>query len=121
MEKDPRITLETDHDRIWIKIEEVEASAGISEKSNSRLLEIIAHKPEKMSIDMESVDFIDSAFLGVLVSVFKTAKSEGIDIALFSLRSNVKAVFSLTRLDRLIPIYPDRKAVERKWEQIESA
>ncbi|MBL7191739.1 STAS domain-containing protein [bacterium] len=116
MTKEPNIILETEAGTIWMRIEEVEASLKISDKTQEKIIAILEEKPAKLAIDMHKVDFIDSAFLGVLISSFKEAKKQGTDIVLYNLRSNVRAIFSLTRLDTILPIFPDKQAVEEKWK-----
>ncbi len=57
--------------------------------------------------DMSDVDFIDSAGIGFVVSIYKTLKGRNGKFALSGLKTKPKEVFSLTRLDKIIKIYDD--------------
>ena len=93
---------------LWINIDENEASIKISSRVHQKFDEYLSAGISKVAIDMSVVDFIDSSFLGILVSAMKDADSKGIQIVLFAVRPNVKSIFDLTRLDKLIPILPDK-------------
>lgn len=57
-------------------------------------------------ISFEETDFLDSAGLGALVSILKTASQMGRKkIALAALSSQVRQIFELTKLYRLFDIY----------------
>ena len=50
------------------------------------------------------IDYIDSAGLGVLISVQKRAASVGGQVSVSGLSGMVKEIFELTRLDRIFPV-----------------
>ncbi|MGK7930046.1 MAG: STAS domain-containing protein [Microcystaceae cyanobacterium] len=66
------------------------------------------HPHQEYLIDMESVEFLDSAGLMALVSNFRLAQSQGKRINICSLAPSVKIIFELTQLDKVIPIYKNR-------------
>jgi anti-sigma B factor antagonist len=101
---------------LWIKIAEPEASIRISSKVHRQFEEYFALSVKNIAVDMSEVDFIDSSFLGVLVSAMKTAQQTGHKIALFAMRPNVRAIFDLTRLDKLISILSDEDAVKSSFK-----
>ena len=107
-----KVTSAEDNGVLWIVINEPEASIRISSKVHEKFDEYLSEDVAAIAVDMSAVDFIDSSFLGILVSAMKVADSQGKKIILFGLRPNVKAIFDLTRLDKLIPIFPDKKAVQ---------
>ncbi|SMC20114.1 anti-sigma B factor antagonist [Desulfacinum hydrothermale DSM 13146] len=64
-------------------------------------------------LDFAHVSFVDSSGLGSLVALFKHIKSKEGRLALCCLSQEIQGVFSITRLDRVIPVYEDRsRAVE---------
>ncbi|AFN74464.1 anti-sigma-factor antagonist [Melioribacter roseus P3M-2] len=65
---------------------------------------------KKVIIDLSKVDFIDSTFLGVLVSALKRTINQGGDLKLVGLRQNVRAMFELTRLHRVFEVYTDNNS-----------
>ena len=95
---------------LWINIDEPEASIKISSKMHQKLDEYFSAGVKKIAVNMSEVDFIDSSFLGILVSAMKEAGQRGIKIVLFGVRPNVKAIFDLTQLDKLISLLSDKDA-----------
>ncbi len=63
--------------------------------------------------DLTNVEFIDSAGIGFVVSVFKSVKTKNGKFALASLKSKPHEVFKLTRLDKIIPIYENAEAAKQ--------
>lgn len=64
-------------------------------------------------LDLQNVDYMDSACVGVLVELFTKLQNAGGRIALVNTAHNVEYLFKLTRLDRLFPICRDvMKAIE---------
>ncbi len=61
-------------------------------------------------VDMQRVTFIDSAGLSALVSALKLVRRIGGDLCIAGMQPQAKTVFSLTMLDQVIPIYPDRES-----------
>ena len=63
----------------------------------------------KIVVDLSACEFVDSTFLGVLVSTLrKVTKLEG-DLRLVGFKPAVKAMFELTRLFRVFETYDDLK------------
>ena len=62
-----------------------------------------------MTLTISKVDFIDSSGLGMLVSLFKLMNGKG-DMALCSLNPGIMNMFTLTRMDRIFRIYPDKNS-----------
>lgn len=64
-------------------------------------------------LDVQNVQYMDSACIGVLVELLGRLRSAGGRIALVNASSNVEYLFKLTRLDRVFPICRDvMKAIE---------
>ncbi len=70
----------------------------------------------KVIFDMKDVDFIDSAGIGFIVSVYKSLKSKNGKFALSGLKKKPKEVFSLTRLDKIIKIYDDIETAKKEFK-----
>jgi anti-sigma B factor antagonist len=56
-------------------------------------------------IDMTDVPFIDSSGLGTLVGSMRAVASKGGDLIIAGLIPEVRALFQLTRLDKVFEIY----------------
>ncbi|MBE3510193.1 MULTISPECIES: STAS domain-containing protein [Enterobacter] len=58
-------------------------------------------------VDFSKIDFIDSSGLGALVSLLKMMNGKG-DMVLCALNPGIRNMFTLTRMDRIFRICPDR-------------
>jgi anti-sigma B factor antagonist len=75
------------------------------------LVEAIDENPgRRVVVDLEGVDFIDSAGLGVLVGGLKRARSNDGDLALVTTGRSVMKVLELTGLTRVFEIHASRAA-----------
>ena len=61
----------------------------------------------KLIIDLTSVEFIDSTFLGVIVNSLKKVAKMGGDLKLVGFRPAVRSMFELTRLFRVFESYSE--------------
>ncbi len=68
---------------------------------------------QKIVLDFTNVEYLSSAALGKLITMDKKVKAAGGKLRLCSIRSDIKEVFKITRLDKLFQIMDDRdKALE---------
>ena len=63
-------------------------------------------------VDMSKVEFLDSAGLMALVGTFRLAQRMGKRLSLCSIAPNVRMIFELTQLDRVLEIFDNRDAFE---------
>ena len=63
-------------------------------------------------VDMEGVEFMDSAGLMVLIKAFRLAESLGRRFVICSLAPSVQIMFELTQLDKAFEIFDDRDAFQ---------
>lgn len=59
----------------------------------------------KVIIDLTSVEYLDSTFLGVIVNTLKKVAKLGGDLKLVGFKPNVRSMFELTRLFRVFESY----------------
>jgi anti-sigma B factor antagonist len=59
-------------------------------------------------IDLKNVNFIDSSGLGALVSAKQILKKANTDLFVCSVNDQVRIVFELTKMDRILPSFTDR-------------
>jgi anti-sigma B factor antagonist len=73
------------------------------------LIDVIDERPgQRVVVDLEGVDFIDSAGLGVLLGGRDRARDAGGDLALVATGQGVIRVLELTGLTRVFEIHPSR-------------
>ncbi|ADU65345.1 STAS domain-containing protein [Desulfurispirillum indicum] len=65
--------------------------------------------PQRVVVDLGRVQFMDSSGIGALVAGFKGLRAAGGDLRLCCIASPVEAIFQLTRLYRVFPIYGGRR------------
>jgi anti-sigma B factor antagonist len=76
------------------------------------LVEVI-DESARIVVDLEAVDFLDSAGLGILVGGLKRARSRGGELELVSSSREVLKPLELTGLDRVFTIHPGRDSALR--------
>ena len=73
-------------------------------------LEIKSSTSSALLVDMESVEFMDSAGLMALIKAFRLAESLGQRFALSSLAPSVRMMFELTQLDNAFEIFETQES-----------
>lgn len=76
-------------------------TAAVKDKSDSVLL-----------VDMQAIDFMDSAGLMALIKGFRLAQSVNRRFSICSVASSVRIVFELTQLDNVFEIFDSREDFE---------
>jgi anti-sigma B factor antagonist len=71
------------------------------------LIEVI-DEGTRIVVDLEAVEFLDSAGLGILVGGLKRARTRGGELELVSSSRHVLKPMELTGLDRVFTIHPGR-------------
>lgn len=66
--------------------------------------EIERYMPKKIVFDFDSVTFMDSAGIGLIIGRYKLAKMLGATFELSNLRSSVRKIFEMSGILRLIPV-----------------
>lgn len=72
----------------------------------------------KIVINFERVKFLSSAVLGKLISLHKRVMIEKGRLGLCSINKDVRLVFKITRLDKLIPIFETEDAAVSSIEGV---
>jgi anti-sigma B factor antagonist len=91
---------------VTVLIRELDTNA--SEELASRLLSLIEEtKAKRFVLNFENVRFMESSCFGALVTFLKElAKVDG-KVALTNVTENVRFLFTVTKLDKVFPIFPD--------------
>jgi anti-sigma B factor antagonist len=78
--------------------------AGLIDKGQSRVV-----------MDLSQVGYIDSSGMGVLVASMKQARAAGGDVRLCALQADVRAIFEMTRLIKVMSSHPTRQEALASW------
>lgn len=71
-------------------------------------IEQVLESGHRVILDLGSVSFMDSSGLGALVSGTRTARRFGGEMAICSLTPDVRTLFELVQLDKVVQVYNDR-------------
>jgi anti-sigma B factor antagonist len=66
-------------------------------------------------IDLSKVEHLSSAALGMLVTLKSTAESGGGSLRLANVRHDLKKIFKLTKLDKVLKIHDDVESAVRSF------
>ena len=66
--------------------------------------EIQRRNPKKVILDFSGVSFMDSAGIGMVIGRYKTAAMLGAKIEMINVKENIKKVFEMTGVLKIIPI-----------------
>ena len=69
---------------------------------------------ETILIDMQDVNFMNSAGIGALVATLKDVKQKGGKLFLCDLTAQVQVIFQLTKMERVFKPFKDRDDFEEK-------
>ena len=69
----------------------------------------------KLVLDLESIEYIDSAGLGEIVRAMKRAREAGGDLRLCGVHGQVGKIIEITGLNKAISVYPTREEAVASW------
>lgn len=92
-------------DMLLVKLDIKEASLENGDAFKTEIIALFDKYKKSIAIDMSSVEYIDSSFLGSIVSAFKHLISFNLEVMLVGLSKDLTNLFSLTRLDKVFKIY----------------
>ncbi len=74
--------------------------------------EIERYMPKKVIFDFDSVTFMDSAGIGLIIGRYKFANMLGAKLEVTNLTQSVKKIFEMSGLLRLIPIAQEESLIQ---------
>jgi len=86
--------------------------ASLSGELKAKLLATIQEGNRRIVLDISMVEFIDSSGLGAIISGFKAVGESGKLVVSGSMET-VRAMFKLTRMDRIFSIYDSEQEAVR--------
>ncbi|MCA9204148.1 MAG: STAS domain-containing protein [Pirellulaceae bacterium] len=80
----------------------------------AELLEMVTRATDdRLLLNFSGVSFMSSAMIGKLVLLNKKCKTDGVDLKMCNISSNVMDVFKITKLNKVFDIHPnEEKAVK---------
>lgn len=101
--------LETVDDITVIELLGESLDAVSSEEVKSRLCDLVAEHP-RLVVDLGRVTFLDSSGCGTLVLAQHRSREAGGELRLCNISDQVRTVLDITRLTRIVSVYPTREA-----------
>ena len=74
-------------------------------KLREQLIELVSNGRYQLVVDMESVDFLDSTGLGVLVGGLKRVRAHDGSLRLVCTQERILKIFRITGLTKVFPIH----------------
>lgn len=99
------------HEENGILIAEIllkEASLAEADKLKAEMILLIDTQPANILVDFGMIEYVDSSFLGAMVSSLKYAVAHKTDISVVNLEKDIYDLFTLIRLDKVFKIYADK-------------
>jgi len=80
----------------------------LSTALKTTLAEAIDEGHRRLALDLSNVDFIDSTSIVAMFSALRKLGDDGA-LGLFGVKQTVLDILQVTRIDRVIPIFPSRE------------
>jgi anti-sigma B factor antagonist len=74
-----------------------------------QMVQVATQGEKRVVLDLSTVAFMDSSGLGAIISCMKALGRDG-ELVLCGAQSGVQMLLNLTRMDRVIRLFPDREA-----------
>ena len=87
------------------KVEIPRATVEIAGELKNELIKHFEIGNIKVVVDLSNAEFVDSSFLGALVTGLKRSRMSGGDLRIVGLQPSVRSMFELTRLFRIFTIF----------------
>jgi anti-sigma B factor antagonist len=84
--------------------------AGLAPALQRRLDLLADQGAAQVVLDLGGVQFMDSSGLAAVAAGFKRLRAAGGQLAVCGLNDNVEDLFRLTKLDRVVKVYPSAEA-----------
>jgi anti-sigma B factor antagonist len=88
---------------------------GTADQMKRTLTELIEKGQSKLVMDLTGVAYVDSSGLGALVATMKQARAVGGNLKLCGLQEDVRSIFEMTRLIKVMAVHSDRQEAVASW------
>ncbi len=108
------VTRQNIDDLVLLTIVDKDANLSKSENFKEIVFKEIESGTRKLIISFEHVEYLDSSFLGALVSILKSLVPKKGKLILIELNNDITNLFELTRLDKIFDL---RNSLETALEE----
>jgi anti-sigma B factor antagonist len=103
-----QLNIETNGDIAIVTLQAEHLDAGGAEEFKQSMHPVIDAN-RKVVLDMSQLQFVDSAGLGAILSCLRRIGAAEGDLKLCGLTKPVRAVFEISRMHRILDIFPTRE------------
>ena len=103
------LSTEIINDVLVVRVQERRLDASKAPAFKEDINKIIGDGVNRLVLDLQDVDFIDSSGLGVIVSCLKRLGPSG-NLSISGASSTVRRLFALTRMDRIFGLHDTSQA-----------
>lgn len=93
-----------------------EISAGNALNLREAFIKVTGEGLNRVLVDFEKVEFVDSSGLAALIEAFKHLKEKHGKLILCSVNKKVRGIFEITKVRQLIEIYDDRESALKAFK-----
>ena len=90
---------------LLVAVNLTEANLNHSDHFKEELIALLNLKKRSVWLDLQTVTYVDSSFLGALVAALKHAMTMQCDLVLLGLQKDIRDLLKLIRLDKVFKIY----------------
>ena len=88
---------------------------GTADQMKRTLSDLVEKGQSKLVMDLTGVAYVDSSGLGALVAAMKQARAVGGNLKLCGLQEDVRSIFEMTRLIKVMAVHSDRQEAVASW------
>lgn len=90
---------------LLVQVNLTEANLNQSDVFKNELITLLDSSKRSVWLDLQTVTYVDSSFLGALVAALKHAIAMKCDVVLLGLQKDIADLLKLIRLDKVFKIY----------------
>jgi len=98
---------------ILVDVNLTEANLSHSDQFKSELIALLNDKQRSIWLNMQQVSYVDSSFLGALVTGLKHAIALKRDVVLINLQKDIDDMLKLIRLDKVFKIFSTEEEAQQ--------
>lgn len=88
---------------------------AVADEVRLRLTGLVDRGRGRLVLDLGAVMYIDSSGLGALVAAMKHARAAGGDVKVCALGNDVRSLFEMTRLNKVLSVHATRQEAIAAW------
>jgi anti-sigma B factor antagonist len=88
-----------------------------TDELHARIKAFLERKIKKIVIDLKHVNLLASAGIGALMRCVTTVRNEGGELKFTGLSDKVRNIFSITRLNGVLPVYENVNTAVHSFDQ----